>query len=559
MNKSDEVLFFEYLDKAVNWERDKQEKLKHASKPFKNSEIISLIEDVELEKLKSTKDCVERMKMLKVIHSVFARRLFLIMVRENFENIDFSQLKQSSVYNNIKAQIFQSHPDLTFVEDDKFLRQIGNAFAHGNYLKLFDMKILEEMYVTKNEENIDFAKREKTNLFTSKSMRGFEDSNAFNDKSNNLIVKTREAIKGHKVSSAHFLINLLSSNKNKQFEDMETLEFKYESNLMLDADGNVVRRPSTAVFNLKISREQLEMLTFLLIAERNVYKCVVPESDEVNKRKNIPHDMTDEDTAKCFLDMHKFYLYDESLDSQEAIELDDHQKQALINEYVDARKWFGKEFFKAFNDMLQEIWATNQNSHVLLLNSLLASDCRAISATDLMIENVENVFDVAEYNFKKNFSFEISESVASWGEYISQVKQIFNSYTESLITELLLLFEIIEDKQLLQDCENSEAIKSIVASMNQQEMSELRNSSKYRTDEHSVIYHLRNSFCHLNYLNNLNKELFVYDYVSKRNKNKVFKFTISIENLEKIKDELLKLVCEHLVNASSQADLSNNI
>ena len=116
---NNEIKFLEYLDKSVEWEKEKQIALKKATKPFNKEEILKIIEDFEIKKIKTIGDCVDRMKMIKVSNNTFARREFLSIIREDFNNIDFQKLLTNPIYLTIKNEILKNNPDLTFV-DDKF-------------------------------------------------------------------------------------------------------------------------------------------------------------------------------------------------------------------------------------------------------------------------------------------------------------------------------------------------------------------------------------------------------------------------------------------------------
>ena len=104
-----------------------------------------------MQKTKSLYDGVERMKMIKVSNNAFVCREFSAMIREDFENIDFAQVASNPAYQIIKNEILINNPDLSFVDDDKFLRQIGNAFAHGNYNSLLNMdKLTLDYFLSSN-------------------------------------------------------------------------------------------------------------------------------------------------------------------------------------------------------------------------------------------------------------------------------------------------------------------------------------------------------------------------------------------------------------------------
>lgn len=541
---NNEIKFLEYLDKSVQWEKKKQIALKSATKPFNKAEILSIIEDFEIKKIKTMSDCVERMKMIKVSNNAFVRREFLSIIREDFENIDFQKLLTNPAYLKIKNEILQSNPELTFVDDNRFLRQIGNAFAHGNYNSLMDMEKLENLWSVGDDKEVSFEKAKDVNLYLQYGPETYTDSSEFNSDANLIRRKIHYALnKPQKVSDLKWMLHFFNNTKDSD-SLIETLNFKYESNRMLDANGNIVQRPATKVFNLQINHRQLKDLILVLLASRqfssHIQMTLKPNTTSISV---LPEGITDEDVAKLLLSTHDCWLVDVINGTTKDLELDAKQKTIFINEYVNSREWFNKEFFDYLEDeQSKDLCATNQFSHLLILNNFFCKNYLNIASTDMAIESTENLFSLADFNLINGMAQNYSEIIADLSKYIYDLKQVFNTYTESLINEILLMFQLIEDNQLLSICENNQTINTIISTMNQTEISNLRTSPKYKSDAHSILYHLRDSFSHLMYLNNLNNELYIYDYTSKRNSTPDFKFTISIENLEMIKNEMLNII-----------------
>lgn len=560
---NNEIEFLECLDKAVEWEKEKQIRLRKARKPFKKDEILKLIEGFEFKKLKSTKDCVERMKMLKVINNAFTRRMFLSLIRENFENINYANLTSNPIYNSIKSEILQANPNLTFVEDKWFLRQIGNAFAHGNYDSLLNMKKLNNIWTGATDEKVDFTSREKSNIYSIYSDKDFEEDANYNTKVNEIKRNVHNALQNpQKITNLSLFVNFLNNTTNSNTL-VETLDFRYESNRMLDVNGNVVDRPAPVNFNLTINRSQLDSLILVLLAEREIPGYIVQEKHGQNTLVEIPANAKDEDVAKYLLSSNKFYALDVKTNTQTEVQFDDKQKEIFINEYVSSREWFNKDFFNVKNPFIKDVLSTNQNSHVITLNNFFFPTITNQAAANISIENIQSLYDLAKHKLKSANDKNIPELVASVGEYTYNLKQVFNSYSEALTTEMLLILQLIEDNQLFATCEGNSAIANIVNGLNQTEILKLRTSPKYKNDVHSILYHLRDSFTHLMYLNNLNKELFIYDYTSKKNKTPDFKFTISLVNLEKLKNELLSVVKTHystkIHNTTANAETSEDL
>ena len=557
---NNEIKFLEYLDKAVLWEKEKQIAIKNASKPFNKTEILDIVEDFELSKLKTNKDCLERMKMLKVVNNVFVRRMFLSLIRENFKNINFANLTTNPRYIQIRNEILGKYPELTFVDDDKFLRQIGNAFAHGNYNSLFDMEKLENIWqIGEDDRVIDFKKREEVNIHQAYfNGEEFEKDDNYNEKVNNIRKTKYEALKnGHKISTLRLYLNILNGTMDSD-KIVETLNFRYESNRMLDASGNVVDRPAPVNFELSINRSQLDDLILVLVSEKESKGYISQEAISMRGcLTEIPANANDEDVAKYILSNHKYYLCELKTNQNSELVFDAQQTKLFINEYVNSRQWFGQDFFGNLkNPMLQDYLATNQNSHLLALTEFYYPDQMNLAATSISLDNVESLFDLAAQRLRSYRGKDLLTTLAGMGEYVYNLTQVFNSYTETLITETLLILQLIEDNQLFTICESNIGLSNIVSSLNQAEILKLRTSPKYKNDVHSILYHLRDSFSHLMYLNNLNDELFIYDYVSKKNKTPDFKFTISVENLERIKNQLLNIVKTHIIQANNSNDVN---
>ena len=566
---NNEIKFLEYLDKSVQWEKEKQIALKSATKPFNKAEILTIIEDFEIKKIKTMGDCVDRMKMIKVSNNAFVRREFLSIIREDFENIDFQKLITNPAYLKIKNEILQNNPELTFVDDNRFLRQIGNAFAHGNYNSLLDMEKLENLWSIGNNNEVSFEKAQNLNMYVQYGAEKHQDSPEFNSDANLIRKKINSALnKPQKVSNLRLMLYILNNTKDSDFL-IETLNFKYESNRMLDANGNIVQRPATKIFNLQINHHQLKDLILVLLASRQFSKHIqMTLKPNATNISFLPEGITDEDVAKLLLSTHDYSLVDIINGTTQELELDEKQKSIFINEYVNSREWFNKEFFGTFEDkQSKDLCATNQFSHLLTLNNFFCKNYLNIASTDMAIESTENLFSLADFNLINGRAQNYNELIADLSKYIYDLKQVFNTYIESLINEVLLMFQLIEDNQLLSICENNQTINTIISSMNQTEISNLRTSPKYKSDAHSILYHLRDSFSHLMYLNNLNNELYIYDYTSKRNSTPDFKFTISIENLERIKNGLMNVIkayinsqintTEHNAETKNHASINN--
>ena len=86
---NNEIKFLNYLDQAVDWEKEKQKVLSNLHPPFNSELIVKTMLDFEAEHLTTITDCLERMKALKVFNKTCSRMFFLYFFIENFENIYF--------------------------------------------------------------------------------------------------------------------------------------------------------------------------------------------------------------------------------------------------------------------------------------------------------------------------------------------------------------------------------------------------------------------------------------------------------------------------------------
>lgn len=559
---NNEIKFLEYLDKSVEWEKEKQIALKTATKPFNKTEILKIIEDFEIKKIKTINDCVERMKMIKVSNNAFVRREFLSIIREDFNNIDFQKLATNVGFIKIKNDILKNNPDLTFVDDKRFLHQIGNAFAHGNYNSLLDMEKLNSLWTGDGSREVEFKKSDNLNVYINYVPEIFQDNPELNSEANLIRRKVHSALnQPQKVSDLRLYLHILNNTTDSD-SLIEKLSFKYESNRMLDANGNVVMRPATKVFDLEINHRQLKELIVILISLKqftgNIQMQLKPNSTNTSA---LPDEISDEDVAKLILSSNDFSLNDVVNGNSESLSFDNKQETIFINEYVNSRQWFTKDFFDMIEgERSKDLIATNQFSQLLVLNNFFFKNYLNIASADTSIESTENLFNVAFYNLVMGQAKGYDEILADLSKYVHDLKFVFNSYTEALVNEIVLILQLIEDNQLFSTCESNQGIVDIVNNLDKNETQKFSASPKYKNDVHSVLYHLRDSFTHLLYLNNLNTELFIYDYASKRNKTPDFKFTISIENLEKLKNELLTIVKTYVnqQTATKSAQISTN-
>jgi len=539
--KNSRIIFLKYLDNAVKWEKEKQKMLLKAQKPFNKAEILDIVEDYELSSIQSTQDCVDRVKMIKVLHNTILRRMFLSVVRENFENINFNNLKQNAAYLKIKNNILLRNPEIGFVDDDKFLKQIGNSFAHGNYNSLFNIERFESLWTGMNQEKVAFNKKNgKFNIVLSDA-EVFKSKEDFNYNATLLLNNLKQVFNLPKpVSDLRYMLHYLGSID----DNLELVGFKFESNFMQDENGDIIKRPSPETINLKITHSELDALLVMMFAERsfNLQLSLINKGSNNDEPVQISDGLADDVVASMFLNLNDLVLYNIQDNLVLKIDLDEKQKEFFINEYVKTREWFGRDFFNVKDEMLRDLLSTNQPSHIFKLENFLIQNSLNLSYLDLCVNNIEQLFDIAEYKKIQYLTQNKSDLITAEGEEIAILKSVFDSYTESLTTEFLLLMQIVEDNGLISLLENCDRINKIIQTLNQDEMGKVRLSPKYKNDIRSVLNHLRDSFSHMIYLNNQNESLFIYDYVSKRNKTPDFKFVISIKQLEQLKDEIFQIV-----------------
>jgi len=539
-----EIKILKYLDDAVSYEKDKHMAIKEKCFPFSFGKVIKAVQDLDEEKYKSISDCAKMAIAKKVINNVILRRFFELFIRENFENVDFSQLSNIPKYRELKKKILKNDPELMHVDDGAFLRQIANAIAHGNYVDLLGIDEIENSFVIRGEDiSFENLRDVSAKLFFQNDFSRY--SSEYDENTKSLIEKLNEKSEPIEMSPLEYVQCLINNGTHSA----EALKFRYESNFTIDANGTRVRRPTTKYYDLDISFKDFDQILLFVLSSAKQHKRVVPiKKHNIGNIEPLDDENTLREDAENLLKVYDISIHDFDNNTDEIIQLDDHQKEFFINDYIQTREMFSRDFFKKIYDVdiLADLLSTNAGTQYFGLSNLYTnSKMEKLSATMFALSNnIKTYFSFVNNSLtpSKDQNLHLYEIVEEWQKKTYFFRQVLDTYSESLITEILLLLQILEDGQKLNLLRDNGNIKNIIKTFDPDTLNRLRMSSKYDDDCITILHHLRNSFTHLTYLNNSNDEIFVYDQISKRNKNKEYKFTISIDCLELLKDELLSTV-----------------
>ena len=537
---NNELKFLKYLDNAVEYEKGKHRAILKTCPPFSCDKIVEASRIYDEQALSTASDCVNKMIGNRVLRNVSLRRLYEMLVRENFDQLNFSHLSQIPQFQQIKKKVLNNDPELMPVDNSAFLKQIANAIAHGNYVKLLDIDSLETLWTgTDKDFSLDSLKNSPATLNLQKIFG--KKSQQYSAEVNSTIDKVNSHTQSVKVTPFEMFQQTLENGMSPA----EFVEIKYESNYTVDQNGNRVKRPSTKIYNLKLSLKELDELSAFILPTTDPSKRVIPVDKPGITPKPLNKNNTPIQDALKFLSSSDMVLYDYATQSQEIVELDAHQRKFFINEYAANRELFPPSYYKPhFNNYMADVLSTNATTQYFGLSQLLAnSKMSKISSTTFVLSNTPQAYfafvNSALSNPKNKTQMELVDEYQKKNYYL---KQIFDVYPECLISETLLLLQILEDNQQLSSLQNNPTINSIISKFSAKDLKAMQAASKYSDDSLTVIHHLRNSFTHLTYLNNPNGDLYIYDQTSKRNKTPLYKFTINIKSLEKVKDELFTKV-----------------
>ena len=219
---------------------------------------------------------------------------------------------------------------------------------------------------------------------------------------------------------------------------------------------------------------------------------------------------------------------------------------------------FPKENYEELfgNTVFADIVCTNMNTPLIDLSQLHTNSKLDKLAFQLYLlsTDIKSYMGYILQVFKGPKSRQLEDVISNEIKKNHAIKQIYKTYAESLLTEVLLLLQIIEDNGLYDTLGDNTKIGGLLSSMDDSALTHFRSSTKYGNDQLSLLKHLRNSLTHMNYLINPNGELFVYDYKSRKNKTPDYKFSLNMDSLETIKEELKALVSEFYQNREESKD-----
>lgn len=543
MESINDIKFLEYLDLAVSYEKGKREKIDPNGGIFSPENILIESNKYDSEYIKTYRDCIKRTIANKVLKNTLIRRSFEMFARE-CENVDFSIFANNPKYLALKHKILNNDKDLIDVSDDAFLRQLGNAIAHGNYVNLLDMKNIEKYFANVNLDD-DIPKKTNAPLYFKTE---YVKNEGFGEKIKDTISKINEKQRYIRLSPLQYVLSTLNNDVNS---NSEKLKFRYESNFCKDADGNRVKRPSTVIYNLEISYKDIDDILLFILSALTTQPYIVLLSKGGSGGISEIEDCTIEEDADNLLSFNKPCLFNPLDGSIEDVTFDDKQREFFKKEYVRDRKLFSKEYYKQLCpvEFIGDLLSTNATTQSLLLSNML---------TKTKINKLSYILYAISNNLPAYLTFVNSIYPVGKANSVSQVisdnmniaygnKQILEVYREGLISEMLLLLQIIEDRGQTHLLESNGVIQNIINRMDSDVLNNLRSTSKYPNDVITIIRNLRDSFTHMYYLSGEN-DLDIYNQVSKRNKDLAYRFTLNNDQLENIKDELFNLVAGHYPN-----------
>lgn len=540
-----DLKFLKYLDNAVSYEKGKYNAIASTGTPFSFAKILDSVEAYDDEKLKTYGDVNARVLENKILKNTLIRRSYELFLREGFDCIDFNSLGSNSRYLDLKKKILKNDPDLMGVDDKDFLKQIANAIAHGNYISLFDLDIIEKELSTDNGEIVDWTSQNPYMYFRRQYRKIDGDA-----KAQDIIDKLNKHEKYVRVSPREMLLNILEGGMSKA----ENLHFKYESNYAFDGSGARVKRPSTVIYDLEISHADMdEILLFIISHIEGSKNIALASKGNPGISENSPTN-TYRDDAEQLLALNDVAIFDAQNNCFETIQLDDKQREYFISEYIRDRELFDKDYYmgKYKAGLVADLLTTNATTQNMGLGDMLTnSKVNKLAYIRHSIDcKLPTYFNFVNTLYPQDKRKNIIDFVADEMHIAYSNKQIYNTYAECLISETLLLMQIIEDRGLTNLLNGNPVIQNFIDNLDEDVLNDLRVASKYAQDTMTIFHHLRNSLTHINYLQHSDNKLSIYDQVSKRNKNLVYKFDISINDLELIKNEFYSLVISHIPDAN---------
>lgn len=531
-----ETKVLEYLDYMVRYEHDKNKVISNLGKPMDISRLITSVDEFEKDKLSSTQACTRKMIANKVLKNAILRRSFEIVVRECFDDIDFSALSRNARYLRLKNNILKKYPELCGIDDKDFLKKIANSIAHGNYTELLKVDEIEKRWKVGDKDiSLESMYKGKGN-FSLCSLYN-QDSIADYDSNSHDALKTMNSRSPMvEVTPLQMYMTLLEGSPYNSGEML---------GIRLDGLGG-----STSC-NIDLSSGEIDEILFFLISNTKNKKQLTLEAKDLSNL-NVPRGSTPLEDFNNALTLNNLRVFNFQDGTSEDVALDDHQMEFMKNEYLRCRELFPPEYYEDMCGVkpLAEMLSVNNHSELLSLSNMLTgTGIERLSYQNYLLTN--NLRNYIAYtcvtSMPKNF-VTMQQLFAKETRSSYALLQLYNTYAESLITETLLLLQIIEDRGLYPNLENNSNLLNIINSMDMPALTHFRTSTKYGNDEMSLLKHLRNSLTHMSYLINKDNNIFVYDRVSRRNRSLDYKFSISLEQLEVIKDELFNVVAGHYPN-----------
>jgi hypothetical protein len=550
MITNEEIKFFNYLDFAVEYQKGLHEVIKKTGLPFDVSKIIAGVDQFDIDNLHTTKDCIVKIIAYKTLKNSLIRRNFKVMIREGLNDVDFSLFANNIRYQAFKKKIFNNDTDLMSIDDESFLRQVANAIAHGNYVDLFNIDEMEQKWKLEQEDKpIDELKESDTQ---------FQFANLFGGNPNEVESAYQEILRNinrkarlMKVSPLRWYMNMLSTGG---YSNSERVKLRYVSQYVIDENGNRVRRATPKNIDLELNSQDIDEILLYLFAniKNRAYLALNPK---IVTNKPVAGFDTPKEDAEYMLNNNDVCKLS-SDGSFDVVQLDDKQKQYFVSEYINSREMFSQEYYqnKYNNPMLADFFSTNATSQLLFLSEMLTNNkLNKLSYPHLLVSSdYQSYFSYIDNVFRPREPYDLMNFVDSETKKSYAFRQVYFTYAESLITEVLLMLKLIEDRNLNFVNSNNINLTNMVSNINVC----LNSEGKAQQNEQSFIRHLRNSLTHLAYLINSNNEIFIYDQVSNRNKDREYKFTITISDLEALKDELLTFFRQNCMQ-STTSELNN--
>lgn len=412
------------------------------------------------------------------------RRIMVMQLREGAEFIKFDRINTDPRFEKLKTELFADEPNLSNAECEKILRQVCNSIAHGDIIKSFDFKVFEdgiyEIYKT---------------CGTIESKKNFD-----------LQKKLEDTIR----NSCLIKVN-------------------YESNFIFNADGTRTKRPHPVKLELKFVWSHLVTLMDLLTEE--------------GFTKTDP-------TALNFLDKNGLIEKTSLNTGTTQIQLTPKQLEALKELTLDFKQMMFELDGKTISKEDEDIFTPKNELDVLILraalqNVLIGKDYTYLKTRNFFDAgisipgNIESAKrDFAQYqNDVSNLDIKLYPNRGELYRALYQNFKMDRSYKEILSTEVLNMLELAEQNNLLTKiARKCDFLTDLVC-----EEKEIGEEEVTDRDLLTAISHIRNSFMHGLYINNVDDKFEIFDYTTRTDKTPDFKFTVYNEDLEDIAQKSLEV------------------